>query len=133
MKRGYHHCPRCGRETTLGLDPETGKTRRYCDGCSEPEGLCSCEPDFTDLAVKDILAEHVRALEIHGPHASLHEAYAVIAEELDELWDVVRSKTTGDQKARFRAAREEAVQIAAMALKLVEGIDRELNGGKGFR
>lgn len=67
----------------------------------------------------------------HAPMVSPHEGYAVILEELDELWDevkkwrgsawkgVYKGSESWDEldaaaKARMRA---EAIQIAAMALR----------------
>lgn len=43
---------------------------------------------------------------------SLHEAYAVIKEELDEFWEVVKGKDTN----RTERAKEEILQAAAMCL-----------------
>ena len=40
--------------------------------------------DFTKL-VKD---ELIRARKNHGPMLSVHEGYAVLLEEVDELWDI---------------------------------------------
>ena len=41
-----------------------------------------------------------RAREIFNPFKNLHEGYAVLLEEVDELWDVIN----------------EAIQVAAMAI-----------------
>jgi len=43
---------------------------------------------------------------------SPHEGYAVILEELDELWEHVR-----DDTGRGVEARKEAIQVAAMGLR----------------
>lgn len=48
----------------------------------------------------------------HGSFNSSHEGYAVILEELDELWDHVKANTGYTENARI-----EAIQIAAMAIK----------------
>ena len=48
-----------------------------------------------------------------------HEGYAVILEELDELWDLVKA-----DKARGSDAEREAIQIAAMAVRYVLDICR---------
>lgn len=56
------------------------------------------------------------------PSASAHEAFAVLKEEVDELWDVVKRKSHGDQKDRKADMRKEAIQIAAMAVRFVEEI-----------
>ena len=57
--------------------------------------------------------------------ANMHEAYAVILEELDEVWDITR------QKKRDRdpvALRKELIQVAAMAVKAIESMEN-LTGG----
>jgi len=44
------------------------------------------------------------------------EGYAVIHEELDELWEEVKKKPTVQNK---KLMREEAKQVAAMALRFM--------------
>jgi hypothetical protein len=46
-----------------------------------------------------------------------HEGYAVIREEVDELWDGVKQKGT----SRYALARE-ALQVAAMGLRFIEDL-----------
>lgn len=60
------------------------------------------------------LAEAGRAVSIYPPFNSPHEGWAVIFEELDELWDHVRANT-----GRTEDAAQEAVQVAAMALRYI--------------
>lgn len=48
---------------------------------------------------------------------SPHEGWAVIREELDELWEHVRANT-----GRSEEARHEALQIAAMALRYIDDL-----------
>lgn len=68
----------------------------------------------------DIAAELVRARAKHpGPFNSSHEGYAVLAEEVDELWDEVKKQT--DERS-FAKMRKEAVQIGAMALRFIEDV-----------
>lgn len=43
---------------------------------------------------------------------SSHEGYAILKEEVDELWDEVKAN-------RPNRAREEAVQVAAMAIRFL--------------
>ena len=73
----------------------------------------------------DVVREQQRA-EMHGERfASLHEAYAVILEELDEVWEITRQK----RRDRSREAiRKEMVQIAAMALKAIGSMDNFVGG-----
>lgn len=59
--------------------------------------------------------------------ASLHEAYAVIAEELDEVWDLTRMK----RRARDpQELRKEFIQLAAMAVKALGSMDNFIGGDK---
>lgn len=63
----------------------------------------------------DGLAGEVRRAQAkHAPMASPHEGYAVILEELDELWDEVRR-----QHADKAAMGYEALQVAAMGVRFI--------------
>ncbi len=65
-------------------------------------------------------AELKRARRLHPKITnSYHEGYAVILEEVDELWDEVKRKTSERDP---NAAREELVQIAAMCQKMAEDL-----------
>jgi NTP pyrophosphatase (non-canonical NTP hydrolase) len=46
--------------------------------------------------------------------SSTHEGYAVLAEEVDELWDEVKKNGSQDR------IREEAIQVAAMAIRIIQ-------------
>jgi hypothetical protein len=63
-------------------------------------------------AADGALVEALRAGDKWNPFNSLHEGYAVILEELDELWEEVKEK----QHSRDRL-RTEALQVAAMAIR----------------
>lgn len=77
---------------------------------------CSKPIRFTKL-VRDELD---RARKIHPQkHNSLHEGYAILLEELDELWDEVR-KRPGVQSMPLILA--ELVQIGAMAQRVAEEV-----------
>lgn len=47
---------------------------------------------------------------------SVHQAYALLLEELDELWDEIKKK---NDKRNPEAMREEAMQIAALAIRFM--------------
>jgi len=64
----------------------------------------------------EVEVELLRAERLHGTFNSLHEGYAVILEELDEVWDTVKRNNYVD-------ARAEAIQVAAMAIRFVFTID----------
>ncbi len=68
-----------------------------------------------DLALSLVREEVIRAIKKFPEFNSSHEGYAVIAEELDELWDEVK-------RDRPDLAREEAVQVAAMAVRFLTDI-----------
>lgn len=68
------------------------------------------------LALMIVEKELRRAYEIHGDFRSMHEGYAVILEELDELWDEVKKK--GAMRDREQLT-EESKQVAAMGVKFL--------------
>ena len=69
------------------------------------------EPQF---AVSSIVEEYLRASKKFGAMASAHEGYAVILEELDELWDEIKNQIQDKE-----AIRAEAIQVGAMALRFL--------------
>lgn len=65
----------------------------------------------------EILLEHQRAKKMFPANfTNQHEAYAVMLEEFDELWDEIKKKQTNYD---LPAQRKEAIQIAAMCLRLI--------------
>ena len=74
-----------------------------------------------------ILGELRRAREAYPkPFNSAHEGYAVLKEEVDELWDEVRAKQGGGRDVE--AMRREAIQVGAMALRFILDV---CDSGKG--
>lgn len=64
----------------------------------------------TDMGIaNDIVQEYRRARETFKPMAGSHEGYAVILEELDEMWDEIKAND-------LEKARKECLQVAAMCL-----------------
>lgn len=67
--------------------------------------------------------EVIRATDLHGSCAGLHEAYAVILEELDEFWDLVKlnpNKMTPEQREKWvKNLHTELTQTAAMCVKAI--------------
>lgn len=72
-----------------------------------------------------IIDEADRAEAAHGHYTSLHEAYAVLLEEVDELWDIVKLKK---KDRRREDLIEEVTQIGAIALKIL----RDCKEGSNF-
>jgi len=58
--------------------------------------------------------ELCRARDAHPKFNSDHEGWAVIKEELDELWDEIKKKK---EKRNRRFLLKESIQIAAMAMR----------------
>lgn len=65
-----------------------------------------------EAAMELVMAEIEKATNKYGPFNSPHEGYAVMLEEVDEVWDDVRADRT-------QAACYEAVQVAAMAIRFI--------------
>ena len=86
------------------------------------EGKTSDEKALPLTQVVLEIADEYRSARVkHRPMHSAHEGYAVIKEELDELWDEIKVKVPDTAKMRA-----EAMQVAAMALAFViEVCDRE--------
>lgn len=71
------------------------------------------------LDIMDEVWEEVRRAEhLHAPMTSAHEGCAIILEEVDELWDEVKLNPHKNPQ-RNAKMREEAIQIAAMAIRFV--------------
>lgn len=82
-------------------------------------------PKIGNTLAEEIDDEIARA-ERHGKQfSSLHEAYAVILEEVDEIWDLTRLKKRGREPGKVR---QELIQLAAMAIKAIHSIDNFVGG-----
>jgi NTP pyrophosphatase (non-canonical NTP hydrolase) len=66
-----------------------------------------------------VKVELKKARQQHGPVRSVHEGYAVILEELDEVWEEVKKKTS---ERNFTNLLKELVQVSAMAQKMAEDV-----------
>ena len=64
--------------------------------------------------VDEVCAELIRAVGRYPTFASGHEGWAVIREEMDELWDEVRKRNSDPDRMRA-----EAIQVAAMGIRFV--------------
>lgn len=67
---------------------------------------------------KRILGELERANYKFPKFNSYHEGYAVLKEEVDELWDEIKQRNVDKIKLR-----DEAVQVCAMAIKFIESFN----------
>lgn len=100
------------------------------------------QPSYLQAGVLlEVAKELAQARATHAPMNSHHEGYAVILEELDELWEVCKRNThsfsikppewatdvdVSDKETLRRrkreAMRKEAIQIAAMAIRFIEDV-----------
>lgn len=67
-----------------------------------------------DAIMADVRAEVHKAASKHKPMNSAHEGYAVLLEEVDELWEEVKQDT-----GYTLNARNEAKQVAAMGVRYI--------------
>ena len=68
---------------------------------------------FAEKAIEMQIAEYARAQSIHGDFHSLHEGYAALLEEKDELWDLLKKKRPDIDEVIY-----EAIQVATMGYKI---------------
>jgi hypothetical protein len=57
--------------------------------------------------------ERARAISVHPKHNSRHESYAILLEEVDELWDEIKADASDER------VLAEAIQVGAMALRFI--------------
>jgi NTP pyrophosphatase (non-canonical NTP hydrolase) len=69
-----------------------------------------------------VVSEFNRASSIYPRFNSVHEGYAVLLEEVEELWDEIKKSP---KKRDLNKIREEAVQVAAMALRFLHDCAEE--------
>lgn len=85
-------------------------------------------PASTTFAITiEARTELERAQKLFGPFNTAHEGYAVMLEEVDELWAHVK---TNQKKRDLAAMRKEAIQIAAMAMRFALDVCSEERGRK---
>ena len=57
-----------------------------------------------------------QAMEKYNTQSSLHEGYAILLEEVDELWEIIKQKPS---KIKEDEVIVESIQVAAMAIRLI--------------
>ena len=68
------------------------------------------------VVFQDVLKELHKARDGHRRYNSVHEAYAVLLEEVDEFWDEVKKRRNLRDPNKMRA---ELVQVAAVAIRAI--------------
>jgi len=75
-------------------------------------------PPRRSLVSREVEIELANARAQHpGLFNSAHEGFAVLKEEVDELWEEIK-----DRNRDMAAMRAEAIQVAAMAIRFVEDV-----------
>ena len=69
-----------------------------------------------DKIIENVKQELLNATEKFGKFHNFHEGYAVLLEEVDELWDEIKNKNHSSQKS---CVESEAIQVAAMAIRII--------------
>lgn len=102
------------RIQALPSDKTTGPVLSFA--VAALSGLQQSEDGYDARFLHDVRGEIIRARRKHERGInSPHEGYAVILEEVDELWDLVKKQTADRDRAEMR---KELVQIAAMAARM---------------
>jgi hypothetical protein len=77
----------------------------------------------TNEILENVRYELLRALKEHGDFNSCHEGFAVLLEEVDELWEEVKKKSSLRDIGKMY---EESIQIAAMAVKFAQFVRKDI-------
>lgn len=75
----------------------------------------SYNPDMAQ-AMQEVREELLSAVQKFAPMHSAHEGFAVIHEELDELWEEIKKSP---KKRDIEAMHAEAVQVCAMSMRFL--------------
>jgi hypothetical protein len=111
VNKGSVELPHCRREqSSLCIYPACGRDPARCFA---PNPSCVTTANLLDLVATELAS----ARQKFPPFNSAHEGYAVVLEELDELWTEIRSnQATAGRNERMT---KEAIQVAAMALRFL--------------
>ncbi len=97
---------------------------RTCQICGL-YGPCK-EQSSIDISLGDVIDEVQKEVQYATsnwpPFNSAHEGWAVLYEEVDELWDEVK---LNESKRDLNNMRTEAIQVAATAIKFILSICNE--------
>lgn len=85
------------------------------------------ESNAIDSVLEMVKDEIVSAALKFPPMNSAHEGYAVLLEELDELWEHVKAKQFDRD---IVAMQYEAIQVAAMAIRFAIDVCNETTGNR---
>lgn len=84
------------------------------------EGLSNTK--YFSEAIAEMGTEYFDATRRYPPMNSPHEGFAILKEEVDELWDEVKQKPG---RMDYDALRKECIQVGAMAIRFYTDVCRE--------
>lgn len=105
-------CSKCGKEYEELSEERSKMPNRLCQECWVKSDTITISEIFNGI-ISDIEVELKFAQKKFPAFHSAHEGYAVIKEELEELWDAIK-QNEDDEKLK-----SEAIQIAAMAIRFL--------------
>lgn len=109
-------------ETSMGMALPDAHRNLGANGYCEPtEAAEPTERSQLQFILGDVGEEVQDAIAQHGDFHSFHEAYGVLAEEVDEFWDEVKLKASKRVAANIR---KELIQVAAVAVKTILCLER---------
>ena len=83
--------------------------------------------DKRERALQDAALEVITATSFWPLFNSAHEGFAILKEEVDELWEHVK---TNQKRRDLPAMYNEAIKVAAMALRFASEVCDEERGRK---
>jgi|GEM_PF-1440567 hypothetical protein len=88
--------------------------------------LTQLQHNHLSVILDQVRCEIVKARAKHAPMRGRHEGYAVMLEEVDEVWDEIKKKDCD-----WNALRKELIQVAAMAVCMIaEVVEPRINEEK---
>lgn len=122
------YCRNQAKEIIMHSIKNKNIAEKYCDIA---DMLCELQERRESEEHPEILAvsqELNRAMSMHKPMNSAHEGYAIILEELDELWKEIKKK---EYERNIDRMREEAMHVAAMGIRfMIDVCGKEKNANK---
>jgi len=85
------------------------------------------QKQIQDQIFREVIKERNRQESIHPPFESNFEAVAVLGEEFGELAQAVYDTEAGGKNAGVDRIKEEAIQVIAVCVKLLEKLGNERN------
>lgn len=65
-----------------------------------------------------VLDEYYNAVKSHPRFNSRHEGYAILLEEVEELWEVIKKNHIKEPDSKIKM-KKEAIQVCAMSLRFI--------------